>query len=288
MKSINQYGRLDNTTTCLPLAYGSIAFYLGAASDEYHTHRWTLYVRSPDPSFDLSRAISKVIFQLHPSFAQPTRELVYPPYEVTETGWGEFEASIRLVWKDEADERSTLLTHGIRLYPQRMPPTSADPTAYMNTTVPVVAERYDEVVFTNPKSDFHQNLINENSELLSYPLSNETNVARYFRTYGDEDDIKMMLAAKTYLEGELCNVKERLLRVDVELDDVKRTLLSLSNAGMVITTGTGIVGGGATIGGTTQKGKTTVKHATRRLWGHHPRSRNLSGKRKSQIEIRYA
>lgn len=133
----NDGGRLDNTTTCLPIAYGSIAFYLGKKADEYHTHRWTLYVRSPDPNFDLSRAISKVVFQLHPSFPQPTRELTEPPFEVTETGWGEFESSIRIVWREDiSDERSTLLNHGIRLYPNRAPATSADPSAYMNTTVP--------------------------------------------------------------------------------------------------------------------------------------------------------
>ncbi len=138
MAKPNPHGRLSNTTTCLPLAYGSIAFYLGSKSDEYHTHKWTLYVRSPDPTFDISCAISKVIFQLHPSFAQPTREISEPPFEVTETGWGEFEASIRIVWKEESEERSTIVTHGIKLYPKNVPAnlTSMDPAVYMTTTVP--------------------------------------------------------------------------------------------------------------------------------------------------------
>ena len=47
---------------------------------------------------------------MHPSFAQPTRELNKPPFEVTETGWGEFEASIRIVWNDVAEERSTIVS----------------------------------------------------------------------------------------------------------------------------------------------------------------------------------
>ena len=102
--------RLENTTSCLPVAYGSVAFYLGPKADEYHTHRWTLYVRSPDKDFDLSVAISRVIFQLHPSFAQPIRELAEPPFELTEMGWGEFEASIRIVWKEIAEERPTVVS----------------------------------------------------------------------------------------------------------------------------------------------------------------------------------
>jgi YEATS domain-containing protein 4 len=102
--------RLQNTTANLPLAYGSIAFYLGPQSDEYHTHKWTLYLRSPDPNFDLGKAISKVVFQLHPSFSVPTRELTEPPFEVTESGWGEFEASIRVIWREVAEERSTIVS----------------------------------------------------------------------------------------------------------------------------------------------------------------------------------
>ena len=93
-------------------------------------------MRSPDPNFDLSVAISKVVFQLHPSFAQPTRELTEPPFEITEKGWGEFEASIRIYWAENSEERSTMISHGIRLYPNRAPATSQDPSAFMNTSVP--------------------------------------------------------------------------------------------------------------------------------------------------------
>ena len=31
------------------------------------------------------------MFQLHPSFATPLREMLAPPFELTEHGWGEFE-----------------------------------------------------------------------------------------------------------------------------------------------------------------------------------------------------
>ena len=36
----------------------------------------------------------QVVFQLHPSFDNPTREYMHPPYEITETGWGEFEIAV--------------------------------------------------------------------------------------------------------------------------------------------------------------------------------------------------
>lgn len=99
--------RLVNTTACLPFVYGSVAFFLGTKADEYNTHKWTLYLRGPNNE-DLSVCIAKVVFQLHPSFAQPVRELTAPPFEVTESGWGEFDAQIRIVWKD-TNEKSTLV-----------------------------------------------------------------------------------------------------------------------------------------------------------------------------------
>ena len=94
--------------TCPPPHKLSILFF--PCIHILHRGRWTLYVRSPDQQFDLSSAISRVVFQLHPSFAQPTRELTEPPFEVTETGWGEFEASIRIHWKELADEKFTVVS----------------------------------------------------------------------------------------------------------------------------------------------------------------------------------
>lgn len=64
--------RALKTSVNIPIIFGSIAFYLGKKSDEYATHRWTLYLRGPGDE-DLSVFVSKVVFTLHPSFAEPIR-----------------------------------------------------------------------------------------------------------------------------------------------------------------------------------------------------------------------
>lgn len=99
--------RLESTTASLPIVTGTVAFYLGKKADEFNTHQWTLYLRGPNNE-DLSAVISKVVFQLHASFAQPVRELTEGPYEVTERGWGEFEAQIRIVWKDSSEQATVV------------------------------------------------------------------------------------------------------------------------------------------------------------------------------------
>ena len=82
--------RVKDAAVCCPLVYGSLAFWLGRKADEFHTHKWTLFVRGPHGE-DLGYFVEKVVFKLHPSFAQPVREVTKPPFEVSEKGWGEFD-----------------------------------------------------------------------------------------------------------------------------------------------------------------------------------------------------
>ncbi len=106
--------RCENTTVACPIVYGSMAVALGKKS-EFATHKWTLFVRGPNFE-DLSTFVSKIVFTLHPSFMVPVREILAPPFEVTESGWGEFEGSIRIFFKDP-DEYPVDLSHKILLYP---------------------------------------------------------------------------------------------------------------------------------------------------------------------------
>lgn len=98
--------RLETTTVCLPIVYGSEATALPKKADDFNTHEWTLYIKGLNNS--LQHVVEKVIFQLHPSFAQPTREMTEPPFRVTERGWGEFEAQIKIVWKDPSEQATSV------------------------------------------------------------------------------------------------------------------------------------------------------------------------------------
>ena len=59
----------------VPIVFGSIAFWLGKKSvigSMDHTHRWMVYLRHAEDK-DLSYAVSKVVFTLHPSFVNHIR-----------------------------------------------------------------------------------------------------------------------------------------------------------------------------------------------------------------------
>ena len=132
--------RVKDAAVCCPLVYGSLAFWLGRKADEFHTHKWTLFVRGPHGE-DLGYFVEKVVFKLHPSFAQPVREVTKPPFEVSEKGWGEFECHIRIHFKDPT-EKPVEVSHIVKLY---------DGTTPQAANQPVVSEVYDEVVFTDPR-----------------------------------------------------------------------------------------------------------------------------------------
>jgi YEATS family len=94
---------------------------------------------------DLSVYVKRVIFTLHPSFEQSVRILETPPYEVTESGWGEFEVSIKLVFRDTG-EKPIEVSHMLRLYP---PPENA--ALSYSRKAPLFTEVYDEVIFSQPR-----------------------------------------------------------------------------------------------------------------------------------------
>jgi YEATS domain-containing protein 4 len=82
-----------------PVVIGNIAKYFGKKREDGHTHEWTVYLKSFNNE-DFSAFVKKVHFKLHDSYGNPNRILTKPPYEVTETGWGEFEISIRIYFND--------------------------------------------------------------------------------------------------------------------------------------------------------------------------------------------
>ncbi|CAJ1942788.1 unnamed protein product [Cylindrotheca closterium] len=205
--------RLSKTTACLPIVHGSIAFYLGKKADEFQTHEWTLFVRGPHHE-DLSPAIAKVVFQLHPSFAQPVRELTQPPFEVTERGWGEFEAQIRIVWTDPS-EKATVINHALKLYPPGSPPNVLPKD---ENAPPVIAESYDEVVFTDPNENFFRQLLH----IPKAPKVESSQQEWLTECFADETDFLTLAGAQKFLEEELETVKERFQVVSEEYEVVDR------------------------------------------------------------------
>lgn len=107
------------------------------------------------------------------------------------------------------------LTQLIKLYPPGAP-ANAVPT---DTTIPVVAEKYDEVVFTNPTETFFKRL-----QSIAHAPTIKYKHDEHLHNYTDTEDMKALLEAQKFLQGELAMVKERLSQIDGELTQVDDAL----------------------------------------------------------------
>ena len=130
-----------------PIVYGNVSKYFGKKREEDgHTHQWTVYVK-PFRNEDMSSYVKKVNFKLHDSYANNNRVVSKPPYEVTETGWGEFEIQIKIYLADPV-ERPVIIYHVLKLFQSGTGPTT-DPSA-LKVGKTVVSELYDEIIFQDP------------------------------------------------------------------------------------------------------------------------------------------
>lgn len=66
--------------------------------------------------------IKKVTFKLYETYKNPLRTIESPPFEVTETGWGEFDIIIKVFFQPEASEKPLTLNHHLKLHPWPVDP----------------------------------------------------------------------------------------------------------------------------------------------------------------------
>ena len=175
-----------------PIIYGNTASVLTQKEREAapgtHTHRWTVAVRgaasNPDSDIvggadDLSYFIKRVTFKLHDTYQNAVRskskkespafccnrknqitvcdhpDIDRPPFEVSETGWGEFEIHIRISFIPEAGEKQLTLYHHLKLHPWVEGEGSVPPPLDLAIKLgPVHSWQYDEIVFNDPFQSF--------------------------------------------------------------------------------------------------------------------------------------
>ncbi|KAJ2917462.1 hypothetical protein MD484_g2962, partial [Candolleomyces efflorescens] len=167
--SSNDRVRVRGLSIYRPIIYGNTAVALtqkerDALPSPDHTHRWTVAVRSaasPQNSDqvggadDLSYFIKRVTFKLHDTYPSPTRNIDKSPFEVTETGWGEFEIIIRITFIQEAAEKTMTLLHHLKLHPWTVSGEPEIPPLDVALKAgPVHSWQYDEIVFNDPFQNF--------------------------------------------------------------------------------------------------------------------------------------
>lgn len=138
----------------------------------------------------MSYFIKQVHFILHSSFANNDRVVTQHPFELSATGWGEFEMKIRVVFRDPT-ERPVEFSHFLRLYPPGPLKALSDQ--------PVVSEFYDEFIFNELTEGFYEILTKSN---VQYPPILSP-YAKYYTKFSEETQLNQLMAINNYVEEQI-------------------------------------------------------------------------------------
>ncbi|MED6181413.1 hypothetical protein PIB30_019128 [Stylosanthes scabra] len=205
----NANKRLKEVEICVPIVYGTTAFYLGRKAN-------------------LGVVIRRVVFQLHPSFNNPTRVVESPPFELSECGWGEFEIAITLHFHSDVCDKQLDLYHPLKLYPE-------EESGPQSTKKPVVVESYDEIVFPEPSEAFIARVQNHPAVVvprlpaglnLPSPVPIETGnekergdtkdhpLSQWFLNFSEADELLKLAAARQQVQAHIVKLRRQLSLVE--------------------------------------------------------------------------
>lgn len=208
--------RIKNLSITVPILYGNSAVRLAPEkrtekTPPDHTHEWTVFFKPVSDNIDLTPLLKKVTFKLHETYENPVRSIEKPPYQVTETGWGEFEIIIKLHFHSGAElginEKNFQIFHALKLHPfnpQHPPKENGEVHSVM----------YDELVFQEPTERLFEILTRKPSNLLPYKLSDESKRDQEFiRT----DELDELARLDVYIN----KVKEEVEKQKTEFHDLE-------------------------------------------------------------------
>lgn len=125
---------------------------------EGHSKGWKVYVRPLPNGPDISTWLKKVQFKLHHTYADASRTIEAPgPFEISETGYGEFGVEIRLYFPPESGEKAQYREHYLVLGHYG----SEEQQELQKRENFIVAERVETVEFNEPTGEFYKTLTNE-------------------------------------------------------------------------------------------------------------------------------
>ncbi|GAA5983310.1 hypothetical protein JCM11641_002260 [Rhodosporidiobolus odoratus] len=264
--------RVRGVSVFRPIVYGNSTVLLTeeerAGTD--HTHRWTVGVRSaasppyanPHPTQqiggadDLSHMIKKVTFKLYETYKNPLRSIEQPPFEVTETGWGEFDIVIKVFFVPESNEKPLTFNHHLKLHPWPIDPilyhqpiAPGDPPnpELVGHPAPVLSPvhswQYEEIVFTEPTETFYATLLehrpsplpksNRHPKLLTHPLSAGGTVGEFSTDMEAEEGVRIEKAKQKTLE-QIEEMRKQLLGYEQELGGLKKEVEQIQQVGTAL------------------------------------------------------
>ncbi|VWU50981.1 YEATS domain-containing protein, putative [Hepatocystis sp. ex Piliocolobus tephrosceles] len=208
--------RMQNVKLVKPVVVGTYAFLLSQQEKRKYgnmTHKWTCLLRCPNLT-DISLFITKVIFELDPSFIYPKRVYTQPPYEINEIGWGEFYLTVKIYFADSTASPVNII-HFVKL----------NTDGEMSSPC-VVNETYEEIIFKNPTISMYDKIIKSNNTKVASHKYQE-----YFKKYNTEQDtyIKKCLNFQSDVQQEICFLMNEATMISKEINESQQAYFTMKS-----------------------------------------------------------
>ncbi|CCG81387.1 Protein AF-9 homolog [Taphrina deformans PYCC 5710] len=189
-----------------PIVIGNDADLLGGRKDPAsdHTHEWTVSVRGVNDA-DISHFVKKVNFKLHDSYANSTRSIEAPPFQVTETGWGEFDVQVKIFFVQEAAEKPVTVYHRLKLHPY-----GPDAEKVKAEGGHVSSYQYDEVVFNEPTEAMYE-ILTTNGEA---QLPVERSAGKVYCQRSEQEELERLETAIAKIDEQTRRYKEKIMAME--------------------------------------------------------------------------
>lgn len=131
-----------------------------------------------------------------------------PPFEVSETGWGEFEIMIKIHFHAAANEKPVVLYHHLRLHPYE-DDVNGQPWPKEK---PVLSLLYDELVFNEPTDALYQIFSEHNALQINLPnkKSIKDSTAPLFSTQLEQAENERLDNAQQTVNQQIAQLKQRM------------------------------------------------------------------------------
>ncbi|SPN98496.1 related to Protein AF-9 homolog [Cephalotrichum gorgonifer] len=158
----NQMGkRMKGVQISRPFIYGTTARPFDEKTNpkppevpDGHTHSWQVFVKGVD-DIDLTYWLRRVQFKFHESIPNHVRMIEGEkgkPFVINETGWGEFEITLKLYYVTESGEKAQTLYHHLRLHPYGK--TEEEKKRSCQPDGNIISWNYEEQIFNEPYEPF--------------------------------------------------------------------------------------------------------------------------------------
>lgn len=210
--------RIKCVSISIPIVYGNSAVRITPEmrtekTPVDHTHEWTVFVKPVLNNVDLTPLLKKVTFKLHDTYENSLRSVESPPYQVTETGWGEFEVIIKFHFHVGAEfginEKNFQIFHGLKLHP-------FNPQSPKRENGEVHSVLYDELVFQEPTEKVFEILTQKPANLLPYKLSEPDMRDREYIRSDENDEIARLDVFSKKVKQEIESQRNKYKQLEQE------------------------------------------------------------------------